>query len=68
MSTLAVKLDATATDVQVTAEALHVVLADGRELTVAARVVSSLAGGDAGTAAALALDRPGPGHSLAGCG
>lgn len=33
MSTLAVKLDATATDVQVTAEALHVVLADGRELT-----------------------------------
>lgn len=33
MSTLAVKLDATATDVRVTDEALHVVLADGRELT-----------------------------------
>ena len=34
MPTSAVKLDATATDVQVTAESLHVVLADGRELTV----------------------------------
>jgi hypothetical protein len=33
MSTLAVKLDATATDVQVTDVALHIVLADGRELT-----------------------------------
>jgi hypothetical protein len=33
MPTLAVKLDATATDVQVSDEALHVVLADGRELT-----------------------------------
>jgi len=33
MSTLAGKLDATATDVQVTAEALRVVLADGRELS-----------------------------------
>lgn len=33
MSTLAIKLDATATDVQVTAETLHVVLADGRELS-----------------------------------
>ena len=33
MSTLAVKFDATAIDVQVTDETLHVVLADGRELT-----------------------------------
>jgi len=33
MSTLAVKVDATATSVEVTNEALHVVLADGRELT-----------------------------------
>ena len=33
MPTLAIKLDATATDVQVSDEALHVVLADGRELT-----------------------------------
>jgi hypothetical protein len=33
MSTSAVKLDATATDVQVTNETLRVVLADGRELT-----------------------------------
>ena len=33
MSTLAVKVDATATGVEVTNEALHVVLADGRELT-----------------------------------
>jgi hypothetical protein len=33
MSTLAVKLDATATDVQVTDASLHIVLADGRELT-----------------------------------
>ena len=33
MSTLAVKLDATATDVQVTDATLHIVLADGRELT-----------------------------------
>jgi hypothetical protein len=33
MSTLAVKFDATAVDVQVTEDTLHVVLADGRELT-----------------------------------
>lgn len=33
MSTLAVKLDATATDVRVTDATLHIVLADGRELT-----------------------------------
>ena len=33
MSTLAVKFDATAIDVQVTSESLHIVLADGRELT-----------------------------------
>jgi hypothetical protein len=33
MSTLAVRFDATAIDVQVTDETLHVVLADGRELT-----------------------------------
>ena len=33
MSTLAIKFDATATDVQVTDATLHVVLADGRELT-----------------------------------
>lgn len=33
MSTLAVKLDATATDVQVTADTLRVALADGRELS-----------------------------------
>jgi hypothetical protein len=33
MSTLAVKLDATATGVEVTDDVLHVVLADGRELT-----------------------------------
>ena len=33
MSTLAVKFDATAVDVQVTNDTLHVVLADGRELT-----------------------------------
>lgn len=33
MSTLAVKLDATATDVSVSDDSLHVVLADGRELT-----------------------------------
>jgi hypothetical protein len=33
MSISAVKLDATATDVRVTSDALHVVLADGRELT-----------------------------------
>jgi hypothetical protein len=33
MSTLAVKFDATAVDVQVTDETLHIVLADGRELT-----------------------------------
>ena len=34
MPTSAAKLDATATDVRVTADSLHVVLADGRELTV----------------------------------
>ncbi len=33
MSISAIKLDATATDVQVTEDALRVVLADGRELT-----------------------------------
>jgi hypothetical protein len=33
MPTLAVKFDATAVDVRVTEESLHVVLADGRELT-----------------------------------
>ena len=33
MPTLAVKLDATATDVRVTPDVIHVVLADGRELS-----------------------------------
>jgi hypothetical protein len=33
MSTFDVKLDATATDVQVTDASVHIVLADGRELT-----------------------------------
>jgi hypothetical protein len=33
MSTLAVKLDASATDVSVGDDSLHIVLADGRELT-----------------------------------
>lgn len=33
MSTLAVKFDATAVDVRVSDDSLHVVLADGRELT-----------------------------------
>lgn len=33
MSTLAVKLDATATDVRVTPDVIHVILADGRELS-----------------------------------